>query len=126
MPRAFSSGSRSVSTPVSAPTSAVLPWSMCPAVPSVSGGAAIARAQPSDSRPREYRWIARRENPPYPCRRLLGRGIDEPGPQVALGVEQIGAVPHRPLVVGRVLERRRREPPEELRAGVLAAAHVQR
>ena len=33
----FSSGSRSVSTPVRAATSAVLPWSMCPAVPSVSG-----------------------------------------------------------------------------------------
>ena len=36
MPRACSSGRRSVSTPVSARTSAVLPWSMCPAVPSVS------------------------------------------------------------------------------------------
>src|ERR1700742_2488517 len=35
IPRAFSSGSRSVSTPVNARTSAVLPWSMCPAVPSV-------------------------------------------------------------------------------------------
>ncbi len=34
MPRAFSSsGSRSVLTPVSRPTSRVLPWSMCPAVP---------------------------------------------------------------------------------------------
>jgi hypothetical protein len=37
IPRAFSSGSRSVSTPVNARTSAVLPWSMWPAVPSVSG-----------------------------------------------------------------------------------------
>ena len=36
MPRAFSSGSRSVSTPVSARTSAVLPWSMCPAVPTTT------------------------------------------------------------------------------------------
>ena len=35
MPRAFSWGRRSVSTPVSARTSAVLPWSMWPAVPSV-------------------------------------------------------------------------------------------
>ncbi len=33
MPRAFSSGSRSVSMPVRALTSAVLPWSMWPAVP---------------------------------------------------------------------------------------------
>src|SRR3954452_16954 len=37
MPGARSSGSRSVSTPVSARTSTVLPWSMCPAVPRVSG-----------------------------------------------------------------------------------------
>ncbi len=33
MPRRFSSGSRSVSTPVSARTSDVLPWSTWPAVP---------------------------------------------------------------------------------------------
>src|SRR5882762_8946260 len=33
MPRCFSSFKRSVSMPVSAPTSAVLPWSMWPAVP---------------------------------------------------------------------------------------------
>ena len=42
MPRRFSSGSRSVSMPVSALTSDVLPWSMCPAVPTitpVTGGA---------------------------------------------------------------------------------------
>ncbi len=37
MPRAFSCGSRSVSIPVSAATRAVLPWSMCPAVPRVRG-----------------------------------------------------------------------------------------
>ena len=37
MPRARSCGSRSVSTPVSAAISAVLPWSMWPAVPTVSG-----------------------------------------------------------------------------------------
>ena len=35
MPRRFSSASRSVSTPVSAPTSVVLPWSMWPAVPTM-------------------------------------------------------------------------------------------
>src|SRR5437899_2554074 len=33
MPRAFSSFNRSGSVPVSARTSALLPWSMCPAVP---------------------------------------------------------------------------------------------
>src|SRR5690606_28263836 len=41
MPRAFSSARRSVSTPVRARTSAVLPWSICPAVPTI-----IARAAP--------------------------------------------------------------------------------
>ena len=35
MPRSFSSFSRSVSMPVSARTSAVLPWSMWPAVPTI-------------------------------------------------------------------------------------------
>src|SRR5712691_1902753 len=35
MPRRFSSSSRSVSMPVSARTSAVLPWSICPAVPAI-------------------------------------------------------------------------------------------
>ena len=33
IPRCFSAGSRSVSTPVKARTRAVLPWSICPAVP---------------------------------------------------------------------------------------------
>src|SRR5439155_22240856 len=37
MPRSFSSFSRSVSWPVSARMSEVLPWSMCPAVPMMSG-----------------------------------------------------------------------------------------
>ena len=36
IPRAFSSGRRSVSVPVSALTSEVLPWSMCPAVPTTT------------------------------------------------------------------------------------------
>src|SRR5207247_1476265 len=36
MPRAFSSGRRSVSVPVSALTSEVLPWSMWPAVPTTT------------------------------------------------------------------------------------------
>ena len=35
MPRAFSCGSRSVSTPVNALTSVVLPWSTCPAVATI-------------------------------------------------------------------------------------------
>src|SRR6476620_3495013 len=37
MPRRFSSGKRSVSTPVRARTSDVLPWSMWPAVPRITG-----------------------------------------------------------------------------------------
>jgi len=36
MPRRFSSSNRSVSIPVSAHTSAVFPWSMCPAVPTMT------------------------------------------------------------------------------------------
>ena len=36
MPRSFSSASRSGSVPVSACTSALLPWSMCPAVPTTN------------------------------------------------------------------------------------------
>src|ERR1044071_2646220 len=44
MPRACSSGRRSVSFPVSARTSHVFPWSMWPAVPTVSGiGGLLAR-----------------------------------------------------------------------------------
>ena len=35
MPRRFSSSNRSASIPVSAFTKAVLPWSMCPAVPTM-------------------------------------------------------------------------------------------
>jgi hypothetical protein len=35
MPRRFSSSSRSASMPVRALTKAVLPWSMCPAVPTM-------------------------------------------------------------------------------------------
>src|SRR5690348_14843792 len=35
MPRRFSSSRRSASMPVSALTRAVLPWSMCPAVPTI-------------------------------------------------------------------------------------------
>ena len=43
MPRSFSSGRRSGSVPVSALTSADLPWSMCPAVPRTSDGALAER-----------------------------------------------------------------------------------
>ena len=53
MPRARSSSSRSVLVPVSASTSAVLPWSMWPAVPSVS--AISPRAAPARPRRRRAR-----------------------------------------------------------------------
>ena len=49
MPRAFSSGSRSVSMPVSALTSEVLPWSMWPAVPTTTCVDADARLSRSAS-----------------------------------------------------------------------------
>ena len=52
MPRAFSCGRRSVSTPVSARTSAVLPWSMWPAVPSVRAACAFSRPCGPRHRPR--------------------------------------------------------------------------
>src|SRR5436190_1164823 len=45
MPRAFSSGRRSVSTPVRAWTSVLLPWSMCPAVPTIMASLLQRRAQ---------------------------------------------------------------------------------
>src|SRR5881409_2679474 len=38
MPRSFSSFRRSASIPVSALTNAVLPWSICPAVPTITCG----------------------------------------------------------------------------------------
>src|SRR5215208_280773 len=70
MPRSRSSGSRSVSTPVSARTSTVLPWSMWPAVPRVSGctstslvaggpGAAVAADVLPARRPRRAGWARR-------------------------------------------------------------------
>ena len=51
MPRARSSGSRSVSFPVSARTSVVLPWSTCPAVPTVS--AIVRRGWSAAPRPED-------------------------------------------------------------------------
>ena len=63
MPRARSSGSRSVSRPVSARTSAVLPWSMCPAVPTVSGGAPLTVAGVRRTERRRSRTF-----PPRGCR----------------------------------------------------------
>ena len=48
-PRSFSSGRRSGSVPVSALTSADLPWSMCPAVPRTSEGDGIGAATPPPS-----------------------------------------------------------------------------
>src|SRR3954453_530882 len=46
MPRRLSSERRSVFFPVSASTSAVLPWSTCPAVPSVRARSALAKGAP--------------------------------------------------------------------------------
>ena len=61
MPRRFSSSSRSASIPVRAFTSAVLPWSMCPAVPTMMDfiWAAILPEKPvatRESLDRKWRW----------------------------------------------------------------------
>jgi len=69
MPRAFSSGRRSVSVPVSALTSEVLPWSMWPAVPTTTWRrAALIRARRSwrgggDDRLHELRDLRRQHRP---------------------------------------------------------------
>src|SRR5207247_1352199 len=59
MPRSFSSLRRSVSWPVSARMSEVLPWSMCPAVPMMSGMSAVARGLDHRGHPRCYSLAAR-------------------------------------------------------------------
>src|SRR4029078_12403377 len=65
MPRARSSGSRSASMPVRARRSAVLPWSMCPAVPMTTVGsgsgppATVRRLQGDANLPREPRVVLR-------------------------------------------------------------------
>ena len=61
MPRAFSSGSRSVSVPVSALTSDVLPWSMWPAVPTTTClHASAVRMAPSTGT--SAAWIVRQSS----------------------------------------------------------------
>src|ERR671932_107157 len=80
MPRRRSSGRRSVSTPVSARISAVLPWSMWPAVPSVSGEAVtgVDDAPTGGSRPRNARG---------PAAQVLGAQLGD----VAARLGQVGA-----------------------------------
>ncbi len=46
MPRRFSSGRRSASTPVSALTRVVFPWSMWPAVPTMTERISVNREKP--------------------------------------------------------------------------------
>ena len=82
MPRAFSSGSRSVSMPVSARTSAVLPWSMWPAVPSVSARAAVTQAR--DGRVRVAERAAVEQERPSPRAR-------DGGIALAQGAAAVGA-----------------------------------
>src|SRR3954466_5648288 len=93
MPRAFSSGSRSVSTPVRRAISAVLPWSMWPAVPSVSGRAsapAVIRARRARRR--------RRGRPP--------RRWDGGGGEAGLRVGERAGVEQEPPVLDAPDERR--------------------
>ena len=61
IPRRCSSGNRSVSLPVSARTSHVFPWSMCPAVPTVSGVTDPFALWPTPRRRRPRRSRPRRE-----------------------------------------------------------------
>ncbi len=93
MPRSCSSGSRSVSLPVSARTSHVLPWSMWPAVPTVSGtgGAAL--------RPRPVRGTT------AGIIRRRGRA-DGLGGLVHFGVGQRAAVQEEPAVADDAEDRR--------------------
>ena len=62
MPRAFSSGRRSVSMPVSAFTSDVLPWSMCPAVPTTTWWAPPCACRASE-RLDQLRHLPRQHRP---------------------------------------------------------------
>src|SRR5207244_7528603 len=61
MPRAFSSGKRSVSIPVSAFTSDVLPWSMWPAVPTTTCRGALPSVDGTGERPREGGHVGRED-----------------------------------------------------------------
>ena len=74
IPRAFSSGRRSVSMPVRAFTSDVLPWSICPAVPTTTcfGVASLTGEPPRGSVPRREPSPARAA--PYGSRGRGGRG----------------------------------------------------
>ena len=133
MPRSRSSGSRSVSTPVSARTSAVLPWSMCPAVPSVSGrrrrrrvsswdGAAKESNLPgaveraangfegrSGHRPRAAPgWMRSRSSHADRARRPVDEPADRPAPASASAASGATATSSPPEVVASVT---RRAPP---------------
>src|SRR5918911_943572 len=97
MPRSRSSGSRSVSLPVSARTSHVLPWSMCPAVPTVN---AMPETLAPEALPagRQLGESPRRVRPP------LGPGLIE-RPFTAFGLrdhaERLGPQPLRQLTPER-------------------------
>ena len=67
MPRRFSSGSRSVSMPVRRRMSAVLPWSMCPAVPIIMAG------KPAGTPQQAVADRATRADRAIPCRRARAR-----------------------------------------------------
>src|SRR6185436_18134150 len=64
MPRRCSSGRRSVSLPVRARTSQVLPWSMCPAVPTVSGISESLHEEQARIRLPEVVELLERNEPP--------------------------------------------------------------
>src|SRR5512133_1915692 len=106
MPRSRSSGSRSVSLPVSARTSQVLPWSMCPAVPTVSA----TQNRPSNSlllascRPETA--LRRPFNRPSNSLLLGTSGADRGGGLVRLGVRERAAVQQQAAVADDADDRR--------------------
>src|SRR6266550_832463 len=140
MPRAFSSGRRSVSMPVSALTSEVLPWSMWPAVPTTTwrvmcrGGRSLERferlCEPADLRgkhrpavqqelvvhdPADHRRVALAQARVEPHGRLRVATHDQPrGGQLH---RRQGAAAHLRAVVHdarpEALAARGREPPEQ-------------
>ena len=121
MPRACSSGSRSVSLPVSARTSHVLPWSMWPAVPTVSGmrheprAAATAAATSSTSSSVSVRQSRSRPAVADDAdhRRLAARGadgelvLDRAGEARQLGERQRAAADARDRLLDLAAGRRR-------------------
>src|SRR5439155_21275431 len=92
MPRAFSSGSRSVSIPVSAFTSDVLPWSMWPAVPTTTCREALPSADGTGERPREGGHFGREDRATVEQQAVVG---DAPGDRGRRDAQRLVEHPRR-------------------------------